>query len=120
MARPPAAALCVTPAQREVLEAAARSSASAHREVVRAQVLLDAADGTANIEIARRHPVSVVTIRAWRAAFEAEGLTGWGKVKQGRGRKPQISGDKIAEIVELTARSTPPGHTHWSCRTMAD
>ena len=61
-----------------------------------------------------------MTVRAWRAAFETDGLTGWGKVKEGRGRKPAISEDKIAEIVELTTKTTPPGHTHWSCRTMAD
>jgi len=64
--------------------------------------------------------VSAVTVRAWRQAFEADGLTDWGKVKPGRGRKATISEEKIAEIVELTTKTTPPGHTHWSCRTMAE
>jgi transposase len=109
----------MTAAQREVLDRVARSSTAAHREVVRAQVLLEAADGTANAEIARRHPVSVITVRAWRAAFEIDGLSGWGEVKKGRGRKPSISEDTIAEIVELTTKATPPAATHWSCRTMA-
>ncbi len=27
-----------------------------------------------------------VTVRAWRSAFETEGLTGWGVLKPGRGR----------------------------------
>jgi transposase len=40
-------------------------------------------------------------------------------VKEGRGRKPSISEDTIAEIVELTTRTTPAGATHWSVRTMA-
>jgi transposase len=40
-------------------------------------------------------------------------------VKQGRGRKPVITEDKIAEVVELTTKTIPPGATHWSCRTMA-
>jgi transposase len=111
--------LPVTAAQREVLAKVARSSTAAHREVVRAQVLLDAAEGTANAEIARRHPVSVITVRAWRAAFQTDGLTGWGEVKKGRGRKPSISEDTIAEIVELTTKTTPAGATHWSVRTMA-
>jgi transposase len=109
----------MTTAQREVLDRVARSSSAAHREVVRAQVLLDAADGIANAEIARRHPVSVITVRAWRAAFRADGLTHWGKVKKGRGRKPVISEEKVAEIVELTTHTTPTGATHWSVRTMA-
>jgi transposase len=119
MARPAAPALPVTSAQREVLERIARSSTAAHREVVRAQVLLDAAHGTANAEIAKRHPVSVVTVRAWRTAFAAEGLTDWGEVKKGRGRKPSISEDTIARIVELTTKTTPTWATHWSVRTMA-
>ncbi|MGK2932835.1 MAG: helix-turn-helix domain-containing protein, partial [Solirubrobacterales bacterium] len=59
-------------------------------------------------------------VRAWRRAFAAEGLTGWGKVKPGRGRKPTLSEEKVAGIVELTTKTTPPGHTHWSCRTMAE
>ena len=87
----------MTAAQREVLDKIARSSSAAHREVVRAQVLLDAADGTSNAEIARRRPVSVITVRAWRAEFDTDGLTGWGKIKKGRGRKPSISEDTIAE-----------------------
>jgi transposase len=44
---------------------------------------------------------------------------GLGKVAAGRGRKPSISDEKIAEIVRLTTRTTPDGATHWSTRTMA-
>src|SRR3954471_21663523 len=105
MARPPAPALSMTTAQREVLTKIARSISAAHREVVRARVLLDAAEGTSNAEIARRHPVSVITVRGWRAAFETDGLTGWGKIKKGRGRKPSIGEEAIAEIVELTTKT---------------
>jgi len=115
-----AAPLVISPAQREVLEKVARSSTAAHREVVRARVLLDAADGVGNKTVAARHQVTPVTVRAWRAAFESDGLTEWGKVRSGRGRKPTISEEKIAEIVELTTKTTPPGATHWSCRTMAE
>lgn len=114
-----AAPLSMSPAQRQVLEKVARSSSSAHREVLRARVLLDLADGVGNKTAAAHHGVTAVTVRAWRAAFEADGLAGWGKVKEGRGRKPVITEDKIAEIVELTTNTTPPGATHWSCRTLA-
>lgn len=120
MPSPAAAPLAVSRAQREVLEKVARSGTAAHREVVRARVLLDAADGAANVAIARRHEVTAVTVRAWRKAFEADGLTGWGRVAKGRGKKPVISDEKVAEIVELTTKSRPKGQTHWSCRTMAE
>lgn len=109
----------MTSSQREVLERVSRSTASAHREVVRARVLLDAADGVANVVIAQRHEVTAVTVRAWRKAFMADGLTGWGKVAKGRGPKPSITPEQVAEIVRLTNTTRPEGATHWSVRTMA-
>ena len=106
--------------QRETLQALARSQTAAHREVQRAEALLLAGDGVANTQIARRVGVKAATVRAWRARFAEEGLAKLGKVRAGRGRKSTIPQDKIDEIVELTRNSTPPGQTHWSCRTMAE
>jgi transposase len=106
--------------QREMLDRVARSQTAPHREVVRARALLAAADGIANTRIAAELSVTVVSVRSWRDRFEAEGLAKWGKVREGRGRKPTISEEKIAEIVELTLHYTPEGHTHWSCRTMGE
>lgn len=60
-----------------------------------------------------------MTVRAWRSAFAAEGLKHWGKVKKGRGRKPSIPAETIAEIVRLTTKETPKGETHWSTRSLA-
>lgn len=40
-------------------------------------------------------------------------------VRPGRGRKATITPEQVAQIVELTTKTTPPGATHWSCRTMA-
>jgi transposase len=105
--------------QRESLEKVARSATAAHREVVRARVLLAAADGVANSAIAAMHGVTPVTVRSWRRSFEAYGLANWGKVAPGRGRKPSIPEETIAKIVTLTKTTRPKGHTHWSCRTMA-
>lgn len=101
-----------------VLERIARSQTAAHREVVRAQVLLDAADGVGNKTIADARGVSPVTVRSWRESFETEGLANWGKVAPGRGRKPTISDETVAQVVELS-KTPPKGKTHWSCRDMA-
>jgi hypothetical protein len=57
---------------------------------------------------------------AWRRKFQAEGLTRFGEVAKGRGPKPSIPEEKIAEIVRLTTQTTPEGATHWSVRTMAE
>lgn len=110
----------MTDGQRVALKALAASTVAPHRQVQRACALLLAADGVANAHIANRVGVSVGTIRSWRDRFAEEGLAKLGEVRQGRGRKPVISDGKVAEIVSLTLHSKPAGHTHWSCRTMAE
>jgi transposase len=63
--------------QRSVLTERARSARAAHREVVRARIVLAAAAaGTANAAIARRLGICIDTVRKWRARFCAEGLAG--------------------------------------------
>ena len=78
-----------------------------------------AADGISNTAIAEETGMSRVTVVAWRAEFVTDGLRGFGQVADGRGRKPTISDEKVAEIVDATLHSKPAGETHWSCRTMA-
>jgi len=109
----------IADSQREVLETLSRSRAAPHRQVQRARVLLRAADGVANTQIAASVGVSPATVKSWRERFEQEGLKDLGVVRPGRGRKPQISDEKVAEIVHATLHDKPEGQTHWSCRTMA-
>jgi transposase len=106
--------------QRESLSALARSQVAPHRQVLRARALLMAGDGVANTRIAEDAGVSVATVRSWRERFVQDGLGKLGEVRAGRGRKPTISEQTVAEIVRLTLHCTPEGHTHWSCRTMAE
>ena len=109
----------MTPAERETLEKLERAHTAPHQQVLRAKVLLMAADGEANTRIAEEVGVTPVTVRSWRERFSQDGLAGLGKIRVGRGRKPSISEETIAEIVRLTTTTTPDGATHWSCRTMA-
>jgi transposase len=114
-----AAPLEMSAGQRESLEVLARMSTATAAEVLRAQVLLLAADGVANTQIATRTGVSVPTVRAWRERFAEDGLKRFADVRKGRGRKPQISTEKVEAIVKATLHSKPAGETHWSCRSMA-
>lgn len=75
-----AAPLVMSAGQREALTVLARSSTSAHREVQRAKVLLMAADGVANSQIAAKVGVTPVTVRSWRDRFASEGLARYVKV----------------------------------------
>ena len=96
-----------------------RSRTSEHRLVQRAKVLLLAADGVSNVEISVTCGVSRPTVLAWRAQFDTDGLSRFGQVARGRGRKASIPEERIAEIVDLTLHHKPDGETHWSCRSMA-
>ena len=104
---------------RETLERVVRCPSKPHGVVRQARGLLMAADGVSNTEISEQLEVSRNTVLGWRARFETQGLKDFGKVRAGRGRKPSIPDEVIADIVERTLHTTPPGETHWSTRSMA-
>jgi transposase len=62
--------------ERRLLTRRSRAERSAHRDVLRARIVLAAADGEANAAIARRLGICCDTVRKWRARFCAEGLAG--------------------------------------------
>ena len=97
----------------------ARSATAPHRVVSQAKALLMAGDGVANSRIATALGISRPTVLDWRARFRTEGLDSVGAVRPGRGRKPEITADQVQAIVHSTLHETPPGATHWSCRSMA-
>jgi transposase len=117
--RSPTAPLTVTDEQRSVLERLIRSHTAPHRDVQRAIALVMASDGFANTQTASEVGVAPMTVKAWRDRFAEDGLKDFSSVRAGRGRKPSIPATKVEEIVRLTLHETPPGETHWSCRTMA-
>jgi transposase len=110
--------LYVSAAQREVLQTWARSQAIPHRQVLRARIVLLAAEGIANEVIAAQLTTSKPSVLKWRARFEEAGVDGLDDAP-GRGRRP-IYGQKFVEkVVSTTLRKPPRGVTHWSTRTMA-
>ncbi len=109
----------VTDSQREILEGVSRSGVAAYRDVQRARVLLLAAEGVANTQIAATVGVSPASVKAWRERFAQDGLKAFGGVRPGRGRKPSIPAEKVEVIVHATLHEKPLGETHWSCRSMA-
>jgi transposase len=85
----------------------------------RARIVLAASDGRSNSEIARVLGVSRPTVIMWRERFGRGGPSALSETQPGRGRKRVISAAKVKAIVQATTQSSPPGETHWSCRTMA-
>ena len=115
----PAAALPLRPLERSALAKWAHSAVAPYRVVARAKALLLAGDGVANTHIATALGVSRPTVLKWRDRFLTDGLDSVGVVRTGRGRKPEITADQVRAIVHATLHQTPPGATHWSCRSMA-
>ncbi len=115
----PVAALQMSEGQRETLERLMKSRTAPARVAQRAKVLVLAANGLPNTRISAQAGVAVSTVCAWRERFAQEGLAKFGEVRKGRGRRPTISAEKVEAIVHATLHDTPPGETHWSCRTMA-
>ncbi len=59
------------------------------------------------------------TVILWRRRFSQEGPPALTKIEGGRGRKPSIPAQKVAEVIRLTTKTKPKGETHWSTRSMA-
>ncbi len=86
---------------------------------LRCQIVLAAADGQPASASAQRLGVDRKTVLLWRDRFAQAGLGSLWEVAPGRGRKATYEAAQVEAIVDATLRTTPPGMTHWSCRTMA-
>jgi transposase len=86
----------------------------------RAKILLLAADGLSNTDIAAQLGVSRPTGIGWRRRYAREGLAGLTD-RPRPGRPQTVRRDRRAEILATTL--TPPpqrlGITHWSSRLLA-
>ena len=89
------------------------------RVVERCRIVLLAADGFQDKQIAERMSVAPRMASRWRNRFLAQGLTGLVKDAPRPGRTPTITAVKVAEVVSKTTRSTPYNATQWSRSTMA-
>ena len=105
--------------QREALEQRRRARSLPARVVERARVVLLAAEGKQNKEIADHLGISVQKAARWRARFLMLGVSGLEKDAPRPGRTPKISKQTVASVVRMTTQEKPPNATHWSTRTMA-
>lgn len=79
----------LTGPDREKLQARLRAPTTAQRDVLRARIVLAAADGDANAQIARDLAVHLDTVRKWRRRYCAEGLDALrDRPRPGRGFDP--------------------------------
>ena len=105
--------------ERMALESIVRSPSSSQRDVLRARIVLGAAEGQRNEQIQQRLGVSKPVVIKWRRRFATDRLAGLAD-EPGRGRRRKYAAD-IRHRIAATACSTPPESvgTHWSIRSLA-
>ena len=114
----PAVTIELAGEQRAELEGLVRRRQTAQGLARRAEIVLLAADGLQNKEIAARLGKDANTVGKWRRRFAERGLDGlYDEPRPGTPRK--IGDDEIAETVRKTLEETPVDATHWSLRSMA-
>jgi transposase len=114
-----AKAILLTNEERVTLTKWARGRSTPARLVIRAKIVLAAADGRENQDIAAELGCTRRTVGTWRNRFADERLAGIERDAPRGGRTPAVRGAKEAEILRLTTQETPPNATQWSTRTLA-
>lgn len=111
--------LVIDAAQRRDLQRMARSRVLSLRAMTRARIVLEAAEGTSNREVARRLGVSRPTVLQWRARFVAGGVQTLLHEAPRSGRPRRIDAGRVEAIVRATLETFPHPARRWSVRAMA-
>jgi DNA-binding CsgD family transcriptional regulator len=110
--------ITLTGEERARLEAWARrrTTAQALALAQRSRIVLAAADGLKNTQIAERLGVGRAMVTKWRNRFAEQRLDGL--LDEPRpGRPRTISDEQVDEVIVRTLETTPKDATHWSTRS---
>lgn len=117
--KPPKTAIAIhlSPRERDELACFADSRSLPHALVLRARIVLLAAEGMDNLHISHRVGLSRFSVGKWRRRYAAEGLPGiYDQMRPGRPR--EIEDERISRLVTDTIKRQPQHATHWTVRTM--
>lgn len=112
-------ALSLSTEDREQVRAWLRALGTPQQVALRCRIVLAAARGQQDLEIAAELKVNRHTPALWRKRVAAEGIGCVWEIAPGRGRKPHYDQSQRDAIIEATLQTKPKGMTHWSCRLMA-
>jgi transposase len=108
----------IAPAERERLEQWARRRKTAQGLAMRARVVLAAAAGRTNLQVAEELQTSRLTVGKWRSRFVAHRLDGLlDEPRPGAPRR--ITDVAVEQVIVRTLESLPRDATHWSTRSLA-
>ena len=111
-----ARAIHLSEEQQAQLQSYARGRRVEQRIVERANIVLLAAAGRENLEIAAELGISRHTVARWRERFAELGIGGIEKDAPRPGRTPRLNAEAI---LRRTTQEKPPNATQWSTRSMA-
>ena len=102
-----------------ILESRARARSAPARSVERARIVLLAAAGWQDRQIAAKLKITAAKAARWRNRFLDGGLAALDKDAPRPGRTPIITPAKVQEVIRKTTQEKPTNATHWSTRSMA-
>lgn len=114
-----APSVVLTADERKILESWSRGRSVPARCVLRAKIILAAAEGRMNQDIAAELGTMQKTVSLWRTRFAVDRIAGIEKDAPRPGRAPSIPTETIEAILHKTTQEKPKGATHWSTRTLA-
>src|SRR3954451_17805988 len=115
MPNPVAAGVVLDDDERAQLERWTRRRTSARALAQRARIVLLAAGGLKNTEIAAELGITRGMAAKWRARFVEHRLDGLTDEPR-PGRPRTVTDDKVEEVIVKTLETTPKEATHWSTR----
>jgi len=92
----------MSPVERASLESVSRRYSAPYRDVVRARIVLLAAQGQENTEISRRLDIPVQIVSKWRKRFFEERLAGLAE-RSRTGRRPAVGRPRSSRSPVLTS-----------------
>ena len=104
--------------ERAQLASWTRRRSSAQALAMRSRIVLLAADGRTNSEIARELGIHRNVAGKWRSRFLEHRLDGLTDEPR-PGRPRTITDEQVEEVIVRTLETTPKDATHWSTRSMA-
>ena len=112
-------ALEITEAERGELERRVRARTATQREAQRARIVMLAADGVPNRQIAQQVGMSEEYVGLWRRRFAEKRLEGLKDLKRS-GRPRKYGHDERLKVVAAATSQRPEFDSQWSHRLLAD